>query len=67
MKFDKSYWKSKTLWATVLIALSGFTPDIQKEIKEDPAAAMTIVSAIFGVLRLTTKKKLVVKEEKELK
>lgn len=66
MKFDKSFLKSKTLWAAVITIVAGFLPDVQAIMKAHPEESMAIIGTIFGSLRLVSDKKLVVKEDKEL-
>jgi len=64
MKFDKSFLKSKTLWTAVLAIVTGFLPDVQHFMSENPEQYAAILGGIFGILRLTTKQALVVKEDK---
>lgn len=66
MKFDKSFLKSKTLYVALLTIIGGFFPAVQELVSKNPEIAMTIVGAIFGLLRIQTKEALVVKEDKKL-
>lgn len=64
MKFDKSFLKSKTLWTALGTIVAGFFPVVQEFMTNNPEAFAAIIGSIFGLLRLTTKEKLVVNENK---
>lgn len=66
MTFDKSYIKSKTLWVALIMALSGFFPDVQDLVKENPEYAGIFVAGVFSFLRVLSKGKIVMKEDKGL-
>lgn len=48
-------WLSKTLWMSLLVAVAAFFPAVSKFVAENPQAVLTILSLVFGVLRLVTK------------
>lgn len=48
----KELLKSKTIWASILIAVSGFFPPVQALITLNPDMATMIVGGIFGLLRI---------------
>lgn len=55
MNFNKDFYKSKTMWAAILIALaSNALPSLKEVISEHPDYVMTFVTFIFGVLRIKT-------------
>jgi len=67
MKFDKSFLKSKTLYASLAVIISGFFPSVQEHLKPENAEyILGSIGALFGVLRLFTKKPIAVKEDKTL-
>lgn len=49
-------WMSKTLWAGLIVAVAPFFPPAQAVLLAHPEAAGLVVGAIFSVLRLVTKK-----------
>lgn len=64
MKFDKSFLKSKTLYASLAVIIAGFFPAVKDLIKpENTEAILGSIGALFGVLRIFSTKKLVVTEE----
>lgn len=64
MKFDKSYIRSKTLWVALIVALSGFFPEVQELVKENPEYVGMAIGGVFGFLRFITRGKVVMKEER---
>ena len=67
MKFDKSFFKSKTLWTALIVIVGGFLPDVKEHLTEENSAIIISgLGAVFGLLRLTTKKELVIKEDKKV-
>ena len=67
MKFDKSFLKSKTLYASLAVIIAGFFPSVKEHIKpENTEVILGSIGALFGFLRLFTKKAIVVKEDKGL-
>ena len=64
MKFDKSYIKSKTLWVALIVALSGFFPDVQDLVKENPEYVGIFIGGVFTFLRVISKGKIIMKEDK---
>ena len=66
MKFDKSYVKSKTLWVALIVALSGFFPEVQELVKDDPEYVTIFIGGVFTFLRVISKGKIVMKEDKSL-
>lgn len=66
MKFDKSYVKSKTLWVALIVALSGFFPEVQELVKDDPEYVGIFIGGVFTFLRVISKGKIVMKEDKSL-
>lgn len=48
----KELLKSKTIWASILIAVSGFFPPLQALIALNPEMSTAIISGIFGLLRV---------------
>ncbi len=61
---DKSYLKSKTLWVSLIVALVPLFPSLAAQIKAHPDYAYQAVAVIFGVLRVVTKGKIVLVEDK---
>lgn len=57
----KEPWKSKTIWISLLVALSAFNPPIQKIISENPEVFSSAVGILFGLMRLISKDKIVIK------
>jgi len=56
MNVNKQFYKSKTMWAAILIAVSSAVfPEAKEIIKEHPDYAMGVVTFIFGLLRADTK------------
>lgn len=55
-------WQSKTLWASVIIAvvplIPGVGPVVSGVFATNPELAAAVVGAVFGVLRLITKKEI---------
>lgn len=48
----KELLKSKTIWASLLVALSGFFPPLQALIIANPDIATAVVGGLFGILRV---------------
>lgn len=66
MNFDKSFLKSKTLWLALATILSGFLPELKEHFTpENAELILGSIGAGFGILRLFTKKPVVLKENKE--
>lgn len=66
MKFDKSFFKSKTLYVALFTIVAGFFPVVQELVSKYPEVSTTVAGVVFGFLRITATKKLVVKADKEL-
>lgn len=64
MTVDKSYLKSKTLWAALLMAVLPIFPQIQEIMKDNPELVGMFITAVFGGLRVISKGKIVLSEEK---
>jgi len=55
MKVNKKFYKSKTMWAAVLVAVVPVIfPDAKQVIEEHPDYVMGVVSFIFSALRIST-------------
>jgi xanthine/uracil permease len=63
MKVDKTFLKSKTLWLSLLTIVAGFFPEMQELMKAHPEQVTAVLGLIFGVLRITSSSKIVIKEE----
>ena len=48
----KELLKSKTIWASILVAISGFFPPLQALIIANPDVATMFVGGVFGLLRV---------------
>lgn len=66
MQFNKSFFKSKTLWVNLLAIVGLMFPDVQDAVKDSPELVMSAFAVVNGILRLFTKKALVVKEEPKI-
>ena len=51
-------WKSKTLWASLIVAAAPLFPPAQVLIAANPDIALGIVSALFAFLRMLNGKKI---------
>ena len=51
----KTWYKSKTLWASVITIISGLAAFLTGE-QEAQEVVITVVGALFGLLRLVTDK-----------
>lgn len=58
MKVNKSYFKSKTLWVSLIVAVAPFFPEAQELIAAKPEMVGAVVGAVFGFLRIITGKPL---------
>lgn len=54
----KKWYKSKTLWSAILVIITSFTPLIEQSIKSHPTVTLSIISFIFGMLRIISTEKL---------
>lgn len=65
MKFDKSFLKSKTLYASLAVIVAGFFPSVKEHVTEENITPIFAgIGGLFGLLRLFTKKPLTVSEKK---
>jgi hypothetical protein len=48
----KELLKSKTIWTSILVAVSGLFPPIQALIIANPDIASCIIGGVFGLLRV---------------
>lgn len=48
----KELLKSKTIWVSIFVALSGFFPPLQALIVANPEIASSAIGALFGILRV---------------
>jgi xanthine/uracil permease len=58
---SKVLWKSKTLWASLVVAVAAFFPSVQALVASNPEIVGTGLALVFGVLRLVTKGKIDIK------
>ena len=66
MKINKSYFKSKTLWVSLIMAIAPIFPQVQEIIVSKPEVVGMVVGGVFSLLRVATTQPLG-KEEKRLK
>ena len=67
MNFNKSVFRSKTLLASLLtICIPIIFPSVKELIIENPLIISSVVGAVFGILRLITGKKLVLKKSNNI-
>lgn len=67
MNFNKSVFRSKTLLASLLtIWIPIIFPSVKELIIENPLIISSVVGAVFGILRLITGKKLVLKKSNNI-
>lgn len=57
-------WKSKTLWAALIVAVAPVFPPAQALIAANPEIVGAIVGGIFAVLRVFTSKPVLKKKHK---
>lgn len=50
-------WQSKTLWASLIVALAPMIPGVGPLVAANPEVAAAFVGLIFGALRLTSEGK----------
>lgn len=63
MNINKSFLKSKTMWASLFVAVvTELFPASKEIIKEHPDYVMYAIGFIFSALRITTTKPLTVKK-----
>jgi hypothetical protein len=57
--YNKAWYKSKTMWASILVAFgTTMFPAAKEIVEQNPQIAMGVIGGIFGLLRITTKAKL---------
>ena len=61
MDDTKKPWKSKTLWAGLIVALAPFFPPAQAVIIANPELVSMFVGALFAGLRVVSEKKVALK------
>jgi hypothetical protein len=61
---EKPMWASKTLWASVVVAVAPFVPVVGPFIAANPEAASAVVAVVFAALRLFSDSKVSVKKWK---
>ena len=62
MKINKSFVKSKTMWAGLLTVLvPAIFPEAEQLVKENPTYVMGFVGFVFSFLRVKTDSAIVVK------
>lgn len=65
MVIKKEFYKSKTMWTSIIIAVvTTILPEAKALVEENPQAVMGAVGFIFGLLRITTDSSVVVKKDK---
>lgn len=57
---DKKPWQSKTLWISVVVALLPLVPSVSQLVATNPELVSMCLGALFGVLRLVSKDKIVI-------
>lgn len=62
MEDSKQFWKSKTFWASLVTAVLPVFPPVGVLIAANPEAYSAILGAVFGALRVSTGKPLVLKK-----
>ena len=64
MKVNKSFYKSKTMWAAILTAvIPAIFPAAAELVKLHPEYIMGAVGVIFGLLRIDTNSAVVIKSK----
>jgi len=58
---SKKPWQSKTNWVALAVATAAFFPSVQTIIAQNPETFAIGISAVFGVLRVISKDKIVIK------
>lgn len=55
MSYNKKWYKSKTMWASLITALvTHIIPETKAIIAANPEMVLTGVGMLFGLLRITT-------------
>jgi hypothetical protein len=55
---NKKPWQSKTVWASLVVAVAAFFPAVQTVIVANPEITGVVLGGVFGVLRLISKGKI---------
>ena len=57
---EKSIFKSKTFWVSLLVALAPIVPGLREWITVNPESFSAIIGAVFAGLRLITNSKVAI-------
>lgn len=56
----KPAWASKTLWVALVVAIAPFIPAVQDFVVKSPEMVGMILGAVFALLRIISKDKIVI-------
>jgi len=62
--FNKKWYKSKTMWASIIVALvTTIVPQAKGIVANNPEAVLGVIGFIFGLLRIKTETPVVLKNK----
>ena len=57
---EKKPWQSKTIWMGIIVAIAPLIPVVNDFVKGSPEMVGVILGAVFSLLRLISKDKIVI-------
>ena len=59
---SKVFWKSKTSWMSLVVAVSGFIPGVGEYVSKHPETVLMVLGFVFQGLRMVTKGKVTIEQ-----
>lgn len=63
---SKKPWQSKTIWASLIVAIAAFFPPISAWISQNPEMFATVLTALFVAIRFITNGKIVISDDNKM-